>query len=82
MGREDLPPVINQRYRRGDVRHCTADISRARALLGFEPRVRWEDGLAEVVEWARSSPFVDRIAQAQRELEAHGLVTERRPSAK
>ena len=82
MGREDLPPAINQRYRRGDVRHCTADISRARALLGFEPRVRWEDGLAEVVEWARSSPFVDRIAQAQGELEAHGLVTDRRPSSR
>ena len=82
LGRDDLPPVINQQYRRGDVRHCTADISRARTLLGFEPRVRWEDGLAEVVEWAKSSPFVDRITQAQGELEAHGLVTEPRPSAR
>ena len=82
LGRDDLPPAINQQYRRGDVRHCTADISRARELLGFEPRVRWEDGLAEVVEWARSSPFVDRIAQAHGELEAHGLVTDRRPSSR
>jgi UDP-glucose 4-epimerase len=30
----------------GDVRHSLADISRAHALLGYEPQVRWEDGLA------------------------------------
>ena len=82
MGRDDLAPAISQRYRRGDVRHCTADIARARQLLGFEPRVQWEEGLAEVVEWAKSSPSVDRIAQAQDELEMHGLVTKRRPSAR
>jgi dTDP-L-rhamnose 4-epimerase len=77
-GRDDLPPVIGERYRRGDVRHCIADISRARELLGFEPNVRWEDSLTEVVEWARSSPSVDRTAQAEGELEARGLLSDRR----
>ena len=76
-GRPDLSPVITHRYRSGDIRHCTGDISRARQLLGFEPRVKWEDGLAEVVEWARSAPSVDRVLQADRELEARGLVSDR-----
>jgi UDP-glucose 4-epimerase len=31
--------------RQGDVRHSLADITRARDLLGYEARVRWEDGL-------------------------------------
>lgn len=75
--RDDLPPQITERYRRGDVRHCVADIAVARRLLAFEPKVRWEDGLAEVVEWARSSPAVDRTTEAIGELEARGLVGNR-----
>lgn len=39
---------------RGDVRHTSADTSRARGLLGFTPEVRFEDGLARQAEWARS----------------------------
>lgn len=76
VGRDDLTPIVSQRYRRGDIRHCTADILRAREVLQFEPKVTWENGLAELVEWARRSPFTDRTLQAQRELEARGLVTE------
>ena len=37
----------------GDVRHSRADISRARRDLGYEPRVAFEDGLAETVKWLR-----------------------------
>ncbi|MBL8796383.1 MAG: SDR family oxidoreductase [Planctomycetia bacterium] len=36
--------------RPGDVRHSQADISRARADLGYEPRVGWEEGLRLCVE--------------------------------
>lgn len=77
MRRDVLPPLISERYRRGDVRHCIADISRAREWLAFEPKVTWEDGLAEVVEWARSSSSVDRTPQAVSQLEARGLVSDR-----
>ena len=35
----------------GDVRHSRADISRARRDLGYEPRVPFEEGLAETVRW-------------------------------
>jgi nucleoside-diphosphate-sugar epimerase len=41
--------------RAGDVRDSQADISKARALLGYEPRVALEDGLANTLEWCRSS---------------------------
>ena len=75
LGKPDLLPEITRRYRRGDVRHCVADISRIRALLGFAPRVSWEQGLSELIAWARSSPAEDRFEQAQRELQHHGLLT-------
>lgn len=43
--------------RSGDVRHSLADISKARELLGFEPRVRLREGLQLTIEWWRQSRF-------------------------
>src|SRR5262249_40729180 len=45
VGRPDLAPRITGQFRRGDVRHCTADIGRAEHLLDFAPRISWEMGL-------------------------------------
>jgi dTDP-L-rhamnose 4-epimerase len=42
---------ITHRFRPGDIRHCLADISAARALLGYEPRVGLDEGLGELVGW-------------------------------
>lgn len=38
----------------GDHRHGAADISRARHELGYEPRVRLEDGLRQQYEWQKA----------------------------
>ena len=37
--------------RPGDVKHSLADISRAKNLLGYNPRFDLENGLRELVEW-------------------------------
>jgi UDP-glucuronate 4-epimerase len=39
----------------GDVERTCADISRARALLGYAPTTRIEDGIPRFVEWFRAS---------------------------
>ena len=41
--------------RTGDVQHSHADISVARKLLGYEPKVRFEEGLNKTVAWFRSN---------------------------
>ena len=41
--------------REGDVRDSQADIFKARKLLGFEPRVAFEDGLRQTVAWYRTA---------------------------
>ena len=74
MGRPELTPEITGRYRTGDVRHCFADIERARTVLGFEPRVRFEQGLEELVEWVACATAIDRVDQATEELARRGLV--------
>jgi dTDP-L-rhamnose 4-epimerase len=72
-----IEPTVTGQFRRGDVRHCVADITRARHVLGFAPRVRWEDGLAELVEAARVAPGADRFRQAEAELRGHALLSDR-----
>jgi dTDP-L-rhamnose 4-epimerase len=47
----EVEPELTGRYRVGDIRHCTADISRARRLIGYEPEVRLSDGVEELLEW-------------------------------
>jgi UDP-glucuronate 4-epimerase len=51
-GHLDVEPVIERRPARpGDQRHTSADIGRARAILGYEPTVLPADGLAHQVAW-------------------------------
>jgi len=40
--------------RAGDVRHSSADIGRAKSLLGYEPIMSFEEGIGRTLEWAKS----------------------------
>ncbi len=74
-GRLDLEPRIVQQFRSGDVRHCYADISKIRAL-GFEPRVKLEDGLKELVEWGERQEAVDEVEKVHKDMVSRGLIKE------
>ena len=68
-----IPAEITGKYRAGDIRHCFADISAARKVLGYAPRYRFADGISELVEWLRSQTAEDMAAQMVHELTAYGL---------
>ncbi|MCE5228808.1 NAD-dependent epimerase/dehydratase family protein [bacterium] len=70
----ELQPKIVGRFRAGDIRHCYGDISKARRLMGFEPAVRLEDGIAELIEWVRKQEAKDLSDQALKELSQRRLV--------
>ena len=70
---KDIEPDLPGTSRAGDIRHCFADVSRARELLGFEAQVDFEDGLAELAEWLKTQPATDRFDQAAAELAERGL---------
>jgi len=48
--------IEHQAARAGDLRESSADISKARAVLGYEPRVQLQDGLAGVVAFFSERP--------------------------
>ncbi len=72
LGVESDPEVTGQ-YRVGDIRHCFADIGRAREVLGYEPQVDMETGMAELAGWLEGQVAVDGVDDATAELRARGL---------
>jgi dTDP-L-rhamnose 4-epimerase len=73
LGKEHIHPEITGKYRVGDIRHCYADIGEARRTLGYEPRVRFEDGLDELVQWLDGKEARDGVQAAREELMERGL---------
>lgn len=69
----DIEAELTEKYRAGDVRHCFADISRARKLLGFAPQVSFAEGVKDLAVWLRLQQPADRAAEAVAELGRLGL---------
>ncbi len=69
----DIEPEITGEYRVGDIRHCFPDIEQAQKALGYRPRMRLEDGIAELAGWLEGRIAVDRIAEAREALAARSL---------
>jgi dTDP-L-rhamnose 4-epimerase len=72
---KDIEPEVRHEFRAGDIRHCTADIARARELLGYEPRVTFEAGMKELVEWLATQDAEDRVDAAHAALVQRGLAS-------
>lgn len=64
---------ITGKYRAGDIRHCFADISAARQLLRYEPRVKFADGMGDLAEWLRRQQPKDHTETAIARLLQYGL---------
>jgi len=70
----DVEAQVVGKYRVGDIRHCFADISLAREVLGYEPRVTFEAGMQELVAWLQEQERPeDRVETHAAELAARGL---------
>jgi len=69
-----IAPKVVGKYREGDIRHCVADITKARELLGYEPKVKLEDGLLELLNWVREQKAEDLVERATEELMVRNLV--------
>jgi dTDP-L-rhamnose 4-epimerase len=72
---KDIAPEIVGKYRRGDIRHCFADISKARRLLHWEPQHAFRHGVTDLVAWVQAQrDACDRVHSAWNELQRQGLL--------
>jgi dTDP-L-rhamnose 4-epimerase len=73
LGRPEIEPEVTGSHRAGDIRHCFADITLARHVLGYEPAMPFEQGLLSLAAWLQGQVADDRVAEAHAELAARGL---------
>lgn len=69
-----MEPEIAGRYRRGDIRHCFADVRKIKDRLDFVPQVSFEDGISDLADWVRDQEAVDGFDQVTAELADKSLV--------
>ena len=74
LGVAGIEPDVTGEYRAGDIRHCFADVSRGRELLGFEAGITLEQGLPELAAWVAGRLVDERGDEAVADLRARGLV--------
>ena len=53
-----IPDPVYKDFRSGDVRHSLADISKAKDLLGYEPKYRINEGIKLSMDW-----YIDDLLQ-------------------
>jgi dTDP-L-rhamnose 4-epimerase len=61
-------------FRSGDILGCHADIERARAELGFSPRIGLAAGCADLVSWSRGAAATDGLDGMEAELRRAGVL--------
>jgi dTDP-L-rhamnose 4-epimerase len=73
----NLKPLISNEYRKGDIRHCFADKSKAQKLLDFKSTTTLTEGLTELSQWAKSHGWgaIDLFDKALKELKTKNLTT-------
>lgn len=72
--KKKIEPVLTGKYRDGDIRHCTPDISLVRSKLNWTPRFNFEEGVKPLVEWLKNQRAEDNTQKAHEALKAKGLL--------
>ncbi len=52
MNLDESRQAISGDFRAGDIRYAVADISKAKEVLGWEPKVSFEQGMDRLIEWS------------------------------
>jgi dTDP-L-rhamnose 4-epimerase len=73
LDKTKLEPEITGKYRVGDIRHCFADIRKAKELLGFQPQIGFDEGLTDLAEWLVDQVAIDSVEDAAAALASRGL---------
>jgi dTDP-L-rhamnose 4-epimerase len=70
-----LIPYLSNEYRKGDIRHCYADTSKAQKLLDFRPKISLSSGMNELITWSKNNGWgaMDFFEKALKELKEKQL---------
>ncbi|KIA83859.1 epimerase [Kaistella solincola] len=70
----EVPLNISGNYRLGDIRHNFADLTKIKTVLGFEPKVSFEQGLKKFTAWVNTQEIQkDQFGKSIEEMKSKGL---------
>lgn len=70
----EVPIKITSNFRVGDIRHNLADLTKINKILGFTPKVTFDEGLKSFVAWVKNEAVgVDSYEASIKELKEKGL---------
>lgn len=70
-----VPVTVTGRFRLGDIRHNYADMTKISRLLGFIPKVFFEEGINRFTAWVLQQQIQeDRLNDSLEEMEKKGLL--------
>lgn len=71
---KNIKPKIAEKFRSGDVRHCSADTSLIKNSLGWSPKWDFGKGMQDLINWGEKQEAEDLFDQASKELKSKGLL--------
>ena len=71
----EVPVTVTGRFRLGDIRHNYADMTKISQLLGFAPKVFFEEGIYRFTAWVLEQEIQeDKLADSLEEMKKKGLL--------
>lgn len=71
----EVPVTVTGRFRLGDIRHNYADMTKISQLLGFAPKVFFEEGICRFTAWVLEQEIQeDKLADSLEEMKKKGLL--------
>jgi len=70
----DLEPQIVNEFRVGDIRHSYPSIEKIKTILGFDPKIKFESGVEDLIEWVKLQRSDIDYEKMKKELEEKNLV--------
>lgn len=65
---------VTMKFRKGDVRHCIADVTKAEKVFGFRASIPFESGLEDFLQWTLKVKAKDKFEAATKELKKRSLL--------
>lgn len=65
---------ITNQYRKGDIRHCFADVSKIERRIGWKPKADRRAAMQELINWSETAQSSDLFDEAARILKSKGVI--------
>ena len=72
--KSDIEIKVSGNYRLGDIRHNIGDLNKIQSLLGYEPKVKFTEGISNFVDWVeKQNVECDNYEASIEEMKKKGL---------